>query len=489
MSAPESWKKANYKPLKNYAEQNDYEDTRANKQGREPKQNFIDHLHTKGVTPSDYAEHVESNSVSKPFVKGTTLDAFKSEVAVDSDDEFQETQSGLAATQSNASIYDDPSFAPPESPAQVPIPSTPINAGAPQTEAPGTSVSVGQSPIQLARTISTNAFKKQVPGYKHGDPIDITVVNVDTLEEDMIGELENLGFSESTIEDAHPEVYAAVLKDQEDMTEQLGADTETYTLIRTLSAQALQELEPGADFSQPQLPRFDTDRFAEILEDKANEAGLDPEKLDSKQYARVTTMLADVVQDAEARQKPFSGEVEGFPVPVGSFQPEASATAAAATTSSGDTLPESLGATSDVTGAVPLYTLPPETSSIASLQNLAEKERKVSTMVSNTFQDATDAAKALQLLENRPLSTKLFERGLLPLEKLTDETYVSALEKSLQDNEKRIEQAQLRDPSAFSNRQSAAAGKLMRTVADTRVQGVYRYRRPHFDTARMYTGL
>ena len=110
-------------------------------------------------------------------------------------------------------------------------------------------------------------------------------------------------------------------------------------------------------------------------------------------------------------------------------------------------------------------------------------------MVSNTFQDATDAAKALQLLENRPLSTKLFERGLLPLEKLTDETYVSALEKSLQDNEKRIEQAQLRDPSAFSNRQSAAAGKLMRTVADTRVQGVYRYRRPHFDTARMYTGL
>ena len=106
-------------------------------------------------------------------------------------------------------------------------------------------------------------------------------------------------------------------------------------------------------------------------------------------------------------------------------------------------------------------------------------------MASTVFQNATDAATAMDLLENKPLATKLFEAGRLPLNKLTDAAYVNAVEQSMQARNKRIENEQLKDPTTSSSRQARRVERP-RTVMSTQYAGVYKYRRPHFDTAPMY---
>ena len=101
-----------------------------------------------------------------------------------------------------------------------------------------------------------------------GDPVDLQRLDVEQLGNDLDSETSKLGELDET-------VLAQLEEGQEELSNQILEDSEKYSLIRTLSEQAVEELVPGTDFDAETLPDFDTDRYAEILEGKANEAGLD----------------------------------------------------------------------------------------------------------------------------------------------------------------------------------------------------------------------
>jgi len=98
---------------------------------------------------------------------------------------------------------------------------------------------------------------------------------------------------------------------------------------------------------------------------------------------------------------------------------------------------------------------------------------------SGKFTSKKTATQALDNLEQAPLTAKLFERGLLSAENVTNPQYVQAMEQSLKLREERT--GAVKTPSA----RRSAHPQYTRTVK--RPGGVHQYRRPHFDTAPMYT--
>lgn len=97
---------------------------------------------------------------------------------------------------------------------------------------------------------------------------------------------------------------------------------------------------------------------------------------------------------------------------------------------------------------------------------------------SGKFSSTKTAAKALDNLENAPLTAKLFERGLLSAENVINPQYVAAMEKSLQLRQERTGTIQQ------SNARRSSQPQYTRTVA--RPDGAYQYKRPHFDTSPMF---
>eukprot|EP01047_Picozoa_sp_COSAG01_P066010 COSAG01_NODE_9029_length_2577_cov_80.088781_1_plen_464_part_00 len=97
---------------------------------------------------------------------------------------------------------------------------------------------------------------------------------------------------------------------------------------------------------------------------------------------------------------------------------------------------------------------------------------------SGKFASKEAATKALDNLEQAPLTARLFERGLLSADSVSDPQYVRAMEDSLRLREERT--GTVKTASARRSYRPT----YTRTV--TRRPGVYQYRRPHFDTAPMY---